>query len=167
MLNQAAQGGDDADPEAWVAHVVEHAIIDRLYAITDVPSVNGATGVLEEPPHEMDLFVTAPDRGTGGLAATLGVAMVGASLNGDREDPVWSLATSLAHRFYRQPGRLIEPELQPERTAANSEDYDRALAMLEGTSFLERVPFSLNLSGLERYRHLRQTSRGPAVPWLP
>ncbi|MFQ5653322.1 MAG: hypothetical protein ACE5GW_01150 [Planctomycetota bacterium] len=148
----AARG---ADAVAWVGHVVEHAIIDRVVTITDIPSCSGATGALIEPEDQLDIFVSCPDRAVGRLTAELAVEMVRAALCGSASDPLWSVTTRLARSFYGRPGALIEPEREPERADETPEILEAAFALLEGTGFLQRVPFSLNLSGLERYRHLR------------
>jgi hypothetical protein len=149
-----APAGPDGgfDGRLALAHVIEHVVIDFLFAAGGQDRCSGVTGARRDNVDRYDLLIECDDDRLGRLCLGLAVAVVTSAFHGqplgaaDR-DPI-----AVARLARARPGRPLTPPEVERALAWDEGRVRRALAVLRRLGYLREEIYAMNLSGIPEYR---------------
>lgn len=143
------------DGRLALAHVIEHVVIDYLFAVNEVERCSGVTGARRDAASRYDLLIECDDEALGRLCLGLAVTVVNAAFLGrplgesDR-DPI--VVTRMARAL---PGRPFTPPELARALGWTEMRARRAMMTMRQLGYLKEETYAMNLSGVPEYRAAR------------
>jgi hypothetical protein len=147
--------GGAFDGRLALAHVIEHVVIDFLFAINGKDRCSGVTGARRDAATRYDLLIECDDYPVGRLCLGLAVlvvtsAFLGRALGEAERDPI-----AVARLARTRPGRPLIPPEVGRILEWDESRTGRALAMMRQLGYLQEEAYAMNLSGVPEYRAAR------------
>jgi hypothetical protein len=135
-----------------LAHLIEHAIIEFICTICDMPRCSGATAARFSPPGRFDVLVECADPSVGRCCLALATAWLTLAVQGQALGPLEADVLAAARLAHDRRGRGVNPPLAARALGWSERRATRALGALSEVGYLSVIPCTMNLSGAPEYR---------------
>jgi hypothetical protein len=144
--------GEIFDGRLALAHVIEHVVIDFLFAVNTVERCSGVTGARRDAAGRYDLLIECDDYLLGRLCLGLAMmvvtaAFLGHPLGDPERDPI--AVTRLARTL---PGHPFTPPDVARTLGWTEERARRAMTTMRQMGYLQEETYAMNFSGVPEYR---------------